>query len=687
MAKFFPFPITGKHFIGITAEDLEQAGYLPCKVIVPAWFGFRTTVETVPDKCEIEVTGRSQFKLFVGGQSILFGPCRGRQEVAYYDTIDIAPYLKTGENRIVLQVLSYPENPVDSLNAGPNYCYGDDGGPAVSLEGSIGDRDPGDPGNWYAWLDKGMGFNSYAVFLTGAMEVVNGEISEQNPFFREKWDTETLLKTAHVQPLTYDPFGCRHGKIFETRPIPLLYRLEKRFPGWEETTVAPGEKKSFVIDAGELTTAYFRIGFRGGRGAEVRMMYAESYFRKDENGKPYKAVRDDVTGYIDGMYDEYTVSCDSIYEPFRFRTFRFVEITVEDAKEPLTIVPQPYIETAYPLVNSRRPKFDDPKKEKLYDVAFRTLQLCAHDTYEDCPYYEQLQYACDTRLEILFTYACSDDTRLAAHAIDLFASSLQPGGFTQARFPSREDQIIPAFALHFILMLEDYLNRTGDREYIRPYIPAAERIVETFLRKRCEDGVLAPQGYWDYFDWTREWADAFSTPTAAKDGESALQNLFFVYAVQSLTRLLPKYGREDLAREYERECNKLLDLVEQTCYVPEKGLYREGPGTDEYTQHTQIYAVLTGLAADGRARAVMTKVLEDQTLIQCSFMQEYYLFRALEKAGMYDRTEGLWQLWQDFIDLHCTTFPETPFDPRSDCHAWSALPLLEFADDKRRETV
>ena len=181
----------------------------------------------------------------------------------------------------------------------------------------------------------------------------------------------------------------------------------------------------------------------------------------------------------------------------------------------MTILPQPYVETAYPLVNSKKPKFSDPKKEKLYDVAFRTLQLCTHDTYDDCPYYEQLMYACDTRLEMLFTYAATDDLELPRQAIRLFASSLQNNGLTQARFPSREEQTIPMFALHFVLMLEDYVNHTGDLDFIR--------------------------------------------------------------------------------------------------------------------------------------------------------------------------TEALWQDWQDFIDLHCTTFPETPFDPRSDCHAWSALPLWEFAQDQGRD--
>ena len=87
---------------------------------------------------------------------------------------------------------------------------------------------------------------------------------------------------------------------------------------------------------------------------------------------------------------------------------------------------------------------------------------------------------------------------------------------------------------------------------------------------------------------------------------------------------------------------------------------------------------ITGLVDGDKAKAIMEKVLTDTSLIPCSFMQNFYLFRALEKTDMYSRTEEAWKTWYEFLDLHCTTFPETPFDPRSDCHAWSSLPLYEF---------
>ena len=352
---------------------------------------------------------------------------------------------------------------------------------------------------------------------------------------------------------------------------------------------------------------------------------------------------------------------------------------METGSEPLTILPEPYVETAYPLENSRRPAFTDPKKEKLYDVALRTLQLCMHDTYEDCPYYEQLLYCSDSRLEMLFTYRVSGDPRLALHCIRLFAASQTPQGFVRSRYPSHEPQIIPCFSLYYILMLEDYINETGDTASIAPMIPGAERILETFLSRRTEQGLIKTQGYWEFCDWAPEWDSRHGVPNACDTGVSTIENLLFIYAAQSLIRILPLFHRPELANYYYTEVRELMRCVNAYCYDPERGLYMDAPGFHEYTQHAQMYAVLTGCIDRVNGKALMEKTLDDPSLIQCTFVQRFYLFRALEMTGLYDRTEALWQTWQDFIDLHCTTFPEAPDRPRSDCHGWSALPLYEFS--------
>ena len=65
-------------------------------------------------------------------------------------------------------------------------------------------------------------------------------------------------------------------------------------------------------------------------------------------------------------------------------------------------------------------------------------------------------------------------------------------------------------------------------------------------------------------------------------------------------------------------------------------------------------------------------------MLQCTYPWMFTLCRALEKAGLYDKTLTLWTPYLKAMEYHMTTLPETPEPTRSDCHAWSSLPLYEF---------
>ena len=62
----------------------------------------------------------------------------------------------------------------------------------------------------------------------------------------------------------------------------------------------------------------------------------------------------------------------------------------------------------------------------------------------------------------------------------------------------------------------------------------------------------------------------------------------------------------------------------------------------------------------------------------CSFAASYEWFRALETAGMEEEILKSLDAWIRLPERGSTTCPEEPTHPRSECHAWSALPLYEF---------
>ena len=94
--------------------------------------------------------------------------------------------------------------------------------------------------------------------------------------------------------------------------------------------------------------------------------------------------------------------------------------------------------------------------------------------------------------------------------------------------------------------------------------------------------------------------------------------------------------------------------------------------------HTTIWAILSGLVNDEQATK-MVESFECDDVRKCSFSMNFYLFRALEKCGCYEKAIDFFDGWQKMIDMHCTTWCENPDSPRSECHGWSSAPLYEFS--------
>ena len=89
------------------------------------------------------------------------------------------------------------------------------------------------------------------------------------------------------------------------------------------------------------------------------------------------------------------------------------------------------------------------KTHEIWNVGWRTARLCANETYYDCPYYEQLQYIGDTRIQALISLYVSGDDRLVRNALMCYNESRKYDGLTQSRYPSANIQVIPPFSLYY----------------------------------------------------------------------------------------------------------------------------------------------------------------------------------------------------------------------------------------------
>ncbi|MCL2351026.1 MAG: hypothetical protein FWC55_00690 [Firmicutes bacterium] len=666
-----------------------------------AYFRREFTLDGEGARLTLCVSASTRYRLYVNGASLLSGPCKGDRFRHFYETLDVSRYLKPGGNVIAVKVVCYP--PYDAIpdergdGVGPQFVFGSAAGPCLIVGGGITDGG-GRPGEsvstggtpWTVCLDGATEWKTPSLSLwMGGMEVVDGAGLPGG--WAETGVPGGDWALADIRwPVRPNGTGGIMPFPLLPRPIPPLYETPAEFRGemplraddaepftfeGGPAVIPPYTRAAAELDAGELTTAYVSLPMTGGQGAEVIIRYAECYTGDSPTDKSDRA--DCVNRRLAGHEDVYRpYGGKDTYSPFWFRSFRFLRVEVQTAGAPLTVGKPALVETGYPLEVKTTFRSSDPALEKLWEISVRTQKRCLHETYEDCPYYEQLQYTMDTRLQMLFTYALSGDTRMALRTIGDFHASLLPEGILQSRYPCQVTQVIPVFALHWIFMLEDYYRQTGDASVPLRYRPTVDSVLGWFSRHTGETGLVGRTDYWQFTDWVEQWEDRYGVSYASTVGPSATTNLTYALALRAAARLNRLTGRNDAAAAYDAEAEAVLAGVQKYCWDEAAGLYREGPGVSEYGQHAQTLAVLAGLAKDDAA--LMAKTMEEPGLLKASFPWMFYIMRALEKAGMYGRASVFFDRLTDFVKLNATTVPERDYDVRSECHAWGAFPLYEF---------
>ena len=267
---------------------------------------------------------------------------------------------------------------------------------------------------------------------------------------------------------------------------------------------------------------------------------------------------------------------------------------------------------------------------------------------------------------------------MAKKALIDFHYGMLPEGLTPGKYPSVYLQVLSTFSLHYIMMAWEYYRETGDRETARFCLTDADRVLDYYDSHRDETGLVAGLEYWAFVDWLTAWNQSAGMPEAVLHGPSTIINLMYAYALDCAQKLANELGRTGLAIEYADRRREILGLVEETCWSTTNGMYREGPAFEQYTCHAQAWAVLCGLKTGDDAEKLLTLAAGGTNVHKCTFSTSYEWFRALETAGMYSEMRIALKEWVNLIDLECTCCPETPVDARSDCHAWSALPMYEM---------
>jgi hypothetical protein len=265
---------------------------------------------------------------------------------------------------------------------------------------------------------------------------------------------------------------------------------------------------------------------------------------------------------------------------------------------------------------------------------------------------------------------------MVKNAIEHGRQSMSPDGLTMARFPTGVHQFTPSFSLWWIGIGYDYWMYRGDEDYMKTLLPAYRSVLSWFEQYLNPDYSLGAIPDWFFVDWAEEYDNA--QPPRGKDGNSALQDLMFIIALDYVSQMEKSFGLPVLGDYYKSIADAMRHTFRSKYYNSDKNLFADTPEKTSFSQHANSLAVLANVVSGEEAKNIMTTTLNDKRLIQATIFFKYYVHQALHKVGLGDLLLDNLQIWKDQMALGLTTWAERPEPSRSDCHAWGSSPNIEF---------
>lgn len=598
-------------------------------------FNKKVTLDKIPDELTAHISADSKYWLYINGETVVFegnvkrGPDKSS---GYYDSIDIAPYLKEDENTICALVWYWDNDKSYS------YCGSGQGGflfEAISEEISIISDE--------SWLVK-----EHPAYVDSALYPPNYRIPEYSIYFDARLDTENWTSE------TYDTSGWEnateyalggegaYGKLYP-RGIPFLkdYGLKdyENSEDYENYTVKKllGEKITVDVPYNAQLTPYLKVIAPAGKKIRITTentligAVSTTYITK-EGEQEFEAL-----GWFNGEHITYKIP------------------------KGVTVVSLKYRESGYDSAFSGDYKSDDEFMNTLWQKSLRTLYVTMRDNFMDCPDRERAQWWGDVTSEMIMTMYSMDSNSylLYQKGVEAMLSHIDDTKVLQTVVPISGDYFeLPVQQLAGIVGFLTYYEYTGDRAFLeRVYSPALDYL------KLWEIGenklVIHRSGSWDWPDW------------GEKADMTAIENAWVYYALSSVEQMAELLGKtEDIA--FIKERKETIAKGYQTLWTENGFKSADAKNPDD---RANALAVLSGLAKKEQYGTILSVLTTTQN---SSPYMEYYVLEALCRMEEYEAArDRIKDRYADMVNEDYSTLWEFWNSWQGTMnHAWSGGPLV-----------
>ena len=598
-------------------------------------FSKNVRIEKKPETLVAHISADSKYWLYINGETVVFEGSvkRGPDENSgYYDSIDIAPYLKDGENRICALVWFWDNE--------TSYSYNSSGQGGFLFE-AIGE-------DIAIISDESWKVKRNNAYVDSSLYPPNYRLPEYSIYYDATeetgdWTDESYDVSSWENATEYAVGGeGAYGKLYQ-RGIPFLkdyglkdYENSKDYANYTVSKLF-GEKITVDIPYNAQVTPYLKI--IAPKGKKIRITtentligaVSTTYITK-EGEQEFEAL-----GWFNGEHITY------------------------DIPKGVTVVSLQYRETGYDSSFCGDFKCDDEFLNSLWQKSLRTLYVTMRDNFMDCPDRERAQWWGDVTSEMIMTMYSMDSNSylLYQKGVQAMLSHVDDTKVLQTVVPISGDYFeLPVQQLAGITGFLTYYEYTGDKAFVEKVYDASLDYLK--LWKIGENNLVVHRsGSWDWPDW------------GDKADMTAIENAWMYYALSSVEEMAELLGKdEDISFISERK--DTISKGYKTLWT-EDGFKSEDVKKPD--DRANALAVLSGLAEKEQYDTIANVL---RTTKNSSPYMEYYVLEALCEMGEYEaardrikeRYEGmmsedystLWEFWDSWRGTKN--------------HAWSGGPLV-----------
>ena len=601
------------------------------------WMSFykNVTLKSKPEELIAHISADSKYWLYINGETVVFEGSikRGPTKISgYYDSIDIAPYLKKGENSICALVWFWDNE--------TSYSYSGSGQGGFIFEAINEDVT--------IISDKSWKVKRNPAYVDSALYPPNYRLPEYSIYFDAREDLGDWLNEAYdvsswEEAIEYADGGeGAYGKLYP-RGIPFLkdfglkdYENSKNYENYTVTKIL-GEEITVDIPYNAQLTPYLKIIAPAGKKIRITTentligAVSTTYITK-EGEQEFEAL-----GWFNGEHITYKIP------------------------KGVKIVSLKYRETGYDSSFCGDFKCDDEFMNSLWQKSLRTLYVTMRDNFMDCPDRERAQWWGDVTSEMIMTMYSMDSNSylLYQKGVEAMLSHVDDTKVLQTVVPINGDYFeLPVQQLAGIVGFYTYYEYTGDKAFLEKVYPATLNYLK--LWEIGENNLVVHRsGSWDWPDW------------GSKADMTAIENAWVYYALSATEKMAGILEKDDDI-SFIKERRDVIKTGYKSLWT-EDGFKSED--AKEPDDRANALAILSGLAEKEQYETITNVLVNTKN---SSPYMEYYVLEALCKMGKYeeaynrikDRYDGmvnedystLWEFWDSWRGTKN--------------HAWSGGPLV-----------